>query len=151
MKTTSISLRNELPELERLRLFLNETAEALGMDNRALYRVNLICDELVTNIISYGYGEGQEGSRRIEIGLALNGEVLDISISDDGIAFNPLNRPEPDVEAGLEDRKIGGLGIHFAKSLTESKTYARVEGRNELRLTMRLRQHEEEEETDEHC
>jgi serine/threonine-protein kinase RsbW len=150
MKTTSISLRGELPELERLRLFLNETAEGFGLDKRALYRVNLICDELVTNIISYGYGEGQEGSRRIEIGLALNGDVLDILISDDGIAFNPLNRPEPDVEAGLEERKIGGLGIHFAKSLTESRSYVHIEGRNELRLTMRLRQPEEED-TDEHC
>lgn len=148
MKTTSISLRNELLELERLRLFLNDAAEELSLDKRVLNRVNLICDELVTNIISYGYGTGQEGVRWIDIRLTLTGDSLDILISDDGVAFNPLSRPEPDVGAGLEERGIGGLGIYFAKTLADSTHYERILERNVLRLTMNRRQPEED--TDEH-
>ncbi|MDF2716835.1 MAG: ATP-binding protein [Paenibacillus sp.] len=147
MTIRSLTLRNELRELETLRLFLEDSARTFCFDERLQYRLNLICDELVTNIISYGYDENAEVGSRIEVILSNSPECLDILISDDGIAFNPLNRQEPDLNAGIEERRIGGLGIHFVKTLTTTAVYERQGLRNILRLTINRRQLPEEEQT----
>ncbi|TMV51543.1 ATP-binding protein [Paenibacillus mesophilus] len=147
MTIKSLKLRNELRELETMRLFLEESARTFCFDERLLYRLNLICDELVTNIISYGYDENAEVASRIEIILSHTPECLEISITDDGAAFNPLNKQEPDLNAGIDERKIGGLGIHFVKTLTNKAVYERQGKRNILRLTINRHQEPEEEQT----
>lgn len=147
MTIKSLTLRNELRELDTLRLFLEDSAKTFCFDERLQYRLNLICDEIVTNIISYGYGENAEVDSRIEVILSDGPECLDIVISDDGIPFNPLHKQEPDLNAGIEERRIGGLGIHFVKTLTSKAVYERQGKRNILRLTMNRQQLPEEEQT----
>ncbi|TNJ62369.1 ATP-binding protein [Paenibacillus hemerocallicola] len=145
----SVTLTNELRELERLRLFLKDSAESFQFDERTQYRLNLICDELVTNIISYGFGDRADTDirPRIEIVLTDSTDRMVIRITDDGVPFNPLNRPEPNVSAGIEERGIGGLGIHFVKTLTDEAIYERDGERNVLRLTINRLQLPEEEQT----
>lgn len=144
MTTNRLILGNELRELERLHAFLTESGEANGVDKSSLYRLNLICDELVTNIISYGFPERRETAPRIEIGLTHEPERLLVVIADNGVAFNPLLHPEPDTTAGIEERGIGGLGIHFTLRLTTGASYERIGEQNILRLTLNCRQPEEE-------
>lgn len=140
LPTKSLTLANELPELERLRLFLTEAAHSFGLNERELYRLNLICDEWVTNIISYGYDDGAAVQPRIDITLSSSADWLTIVVSDDGVPFNPLTRAEPDLSADIDERRIGGLGIHFMKTLTDSVEYERRGERNVLQLTLSRRQ-----------
>jgi anti-sigma regulatory factor (Ser/Thr protein kinase) len=86
----------------------------------------------VLNAIKHGRCSPAEDA--IEVGLKLSGPELDITITDTGIPFNPLNAPPPDLTSSLADRPIGGLGVHLVRSLMNSVEYERQGGENRLRL-----------------
>lgn len=126
------TIKNDMRELERLHQWLEEMKE-LCKFSEALYRsVQLACDEWVTNVISYAFPDG--GEHRIVIFLEWDGHRCKILVKDDGVAYNPLEREEVDVELSLEERPIGGLGIHLIKSMIDELHYERCDQHN--RLTM---------------
>ncbi len=86
--------------------FIEELAERHALPETAVFHLQLACDELLTNAISYGFPDG--GSPKIYISIALKGDTIETEIVDNGIAFNPLAQPEPDINLPLEERKIGG-------------------------------------------
>lgn len=102
----------------------------------AVFAANLAIEELVTNIIKYGYDDS--AAHEIVIQLAVNNSELRIAISDDGHAFNPFDQPEPDTSLPAEDRPIGGLGIHFVRNMLDGCAYCRDEGRNTVTLTKKF-------------
>ena len=109
-------------------------AEGVGAD--AAFAMNLCLDEVFTNIVEYGY-RGAEGE--IEVELACGGGSLRAVVRDSAPPFNPLTEAKaPDLDAALEDRQIGGLGIYFVKKQMDEVEYAYANGRNELRLSKRL-------------
>jgi serine/threonine-protein kinase RsbW len=115
--------------MARLRGFVEDFAGAqrIGIDDRA--RVLIVVEELVTNLVKYGYPAGmQPGS--VEITLRRVGDRLDIEIVDDGQPFDPFARPEPLLDGDLESRPIGGLGLHLVKSLMDRTDYRRDGRRN---------------------
>ena len=132
----SVVLNNDRQELMRLA----EQVERFGADQQlsddAVNNVNLVLDEIVSNVIKYG-GSGGDAAG-IAVSLALDGGVLTIDVSDDGIAFNPIDAKPPDLDLPITERPIGGLGIHIVKALTESIAYRREDGRNHLTMTMRV-------------
>jgi anti-sigma regulatory factor (Ser/Thr protein kinase) len=110
-------------------------AHALGEDERA--RLLIMFEELLTNLIKYGYGpETPPGSA--ELGLALAGDRLTLEFSDDGKPFDPFLQPAPDLERAPEDRPVGGLGIHILRALSEEAHYSRTNGRNVVQLIRRV-------------
>ena len=98
--------------------------------------LNLVLEELVTNIIFYGYTD--EAPHEIHILFATDGQQIKLEISDDARAFNPLQAAEPDMNASIEDMKIGGLGIHLVKKIMDDIQYQRVDDKNILTLTKNL-------------
>lgn len=98
--------------------------------------LGLALDELLTNTISYGYLDG--GWHEILVELDVTPGCVDLSVRDDGRAFDPLLAPEPDLSAEIEDRQVGGLGIHFVRTLADELSYARERGWNVLRLRKRF-------------
>lgn len=124
----TIRLKNQLAEIGRLSQVVDELAEAHGWSPKTAYEVNIALDELLTNTISYGHEDGQE--HWIDVRLALENELLTMVIEDDGKAFDPLARPDPDLTQSLEDREIGGLGIYFVRKLMDSVDYQRVGDKN---------------------
>ena len=110
--------------------------EALAAPSDALFAANLAIEELVTNIIKYGYDD--DAAHEITIRLVVSGSKLRIEISDDGHAFNPFDQPEPDTSLPAEERPIGGLGIHFVRNLLDACAYCRSEGRNIVSLTKKF-------------
>jgi anti-sigma regulatory factor (Ser/Thr protein kinase) len=102
----------------------------------AVFAANLAVEELVTNIIKYGYDD--DDAHDILLRLTLPPGELVIEIEDDGHEFNPFEQPEPDTTLAAEERPIGGLGIHFVRNLLDTWTYERKDGRNIVRLTKRL-------------
>lgn len=135
--TLDIVLRNDLSEIERLASLLEDFCERQEVPPAASYHLNLVLDELVTNIISYGYGE-EPGKREIRIRLWREPAVVRVEIEDDGRAFNPLEVPVPDLDAPLETRPIGGLGVHFLRTLMDGLCYRRENERNRLCFIKRL-------------
>lgn len=94
-------------------------------------RLMVAFDELLSNIVNYGKGT-------IELHFTLADGVLLASIADDGPPFDPLARTTPDVDLGIDDRAIGGLGIHLVREMMDTLSYKHENGRNLLKLTKTL-------------
>jgi len=94
------------------------------------YVAHLVIEELITNCIKYGYDDADEHS--IEIVLKLSANELVLTVSDDGHPFNPLAVPEPDTTLPVEDRPIGGLGIHLLRKMSDHMEYERQGTQNRL-------------------
>ena len=106
--------------LDRLEAY----AEANGLPQRIAYRLAIVCEELAANVAMHG-AEGEGGATYVEIAVERLGDGLALSIEDDGRPFDPLAHAKPDTELGVEERGIGGLGIHFIRSLVENISYRR--------------------------
>ena len=102
------------------------------------YRVTLVIDELVQNVIDYGY-EDHEASASVFIDS--DTERIVIEIIDSGKPFDPLTEaPEPDISSAIEDRPIGGLGVFFVRTLMDEVTYQRDSNRNHLTMMVHKNQ-----------
>jgi serine/threonine-protein kinase RsbW len=131
-----LELEAELPEIGRMAEELEALGERLELPFEVVQQVTLVLDELLTNIISYGMEPGEK--RPIVLAVERKGDVLHIELSDGGKPFDPTKTPPPDLDASLEDRKIGGLGIHFARTMMDSFEYRRDGDRNHVTLTKRI-------------
>lgn len=114
--------------MPRLLDWVQEAAEAAGLDHAASLEMLLAAEEMIVNIVHYAYPKGA-GEIRLDAGEAAGGGFR-LRIEDQGVAFNPLDRPDPDTSASLEDRPIGGLGIMLSRLKTDSLRYERVGGAN---------------------
>jgi anti-sigma regulatory factor (Ser/Thr protein kinase) len=97
-------------------------------------RILILLEELLTNLMKYGYPDRPECGRA-EIVLALNGSRLEIEFIDDGCAFDPFAASPPNLEVPLETRTPGGLGLHILRSLTDEAHYERRNGNNVIHLS----------------
>lgn len=128
-----VSDRSELTKLEG---FTEDFAQGAGLSDKDLFALQIIVEELVTNVIDYGGVPAGEHAVRVDLSTE-DGELL-IRMTDRGAEYNPLLREDPDVTLSAEERPIGGLGVHFCKKLTDAQSYARVDGQNVLTLTKKL-------------
>jgi serine/threonine-protein kinase RsbW/sigma-B regulation protein RsbU (phosphoserine phosphatase) len=103
-----------------------------GAPDAHIQFARLAIDEVVSNCVKYGYDDSLE--HHIEIELGFENSSLEIVITDDGHAFNPLDFPEPDTSLPVELRPIGGLGIHLLRKMADRLEYQRADGRNRLAL-----------------
>jgi len=99
--------------------------------------IELAVEEVVVNVISYAYTENSQG--KIKLSCYVNNEQLIISISDWGIPYNPLLKEAPDVDALLDDRPVGGLGIFLTKQVMDKVEYEYHDAQNILTLTKNLK------------
>ena len=107
----------------------------VASDTRNL--VGLTIEELVSNCIKHAYDDNRE--HVIEFVLTVSGHSLTILVVDDGRAFDPSTAPQPDLSQAIEDRPIGGLGIHLLREFSDSMSYERRDDRNRLTLTKKLK------------
>ena len=133
----SVTLVNQLSEVERLSRLVEAFGEAERLGPEAVFSINLALDEVVTNVIRYAHDD--DGRQHpIVVRLALEQDVLTAQVEDDGRAFNPLEVPAPDIGASIDERPIGGLGIHLVRSVMNSVEYRREDGRNVLTMKKKL-------------
>jgi sigma-B regulation protein RsbU (phosphoserine phosphatase) len=130
--TLEIRLKNKVSELDGVNQTLREFGHRHGLASKVIHDLNLALEEILTNIISYGYTDNREHEIKVRLSAQL-GEVS-VEIEDDGQPFNPLEAPEPDITKPLEERKIGGLGIHLVRKLMDSLEYKRQGERNLLTI-----------------
>lgn len=130
--STTIELKNDLSELTRLAQVLKEFGEVHHLPQKLVHLINITLDEVVTNIISYGFEES--GPHTIVVRLLKNEDRITAEVEDDARPFNPLEHPQPNTGLPLEERKIGGLGIHFVRKMMDDVTYRWQDGKNLLVL-----------------
>ena len=122
-------------EVEAILEAVEDFGEREDWSPALLFKVKLAIEELALNVANYGQ---VDKIPEIEIIVISEPDVLTISIEDDGRPFDPLNdAPEPDLTSPIEDRPIGGLGIHFVRQMMDEMTYRREHGKNCLALTLR--------------
>lgn len=128
----TVKLRNNISEIERLNIILFQFGKINNLSKNILFKMNLALEETVTNIIKYAYNDDTEHAILIHISLSCG--ILTAEIEDDGKPFNPLNSPKPDIDKPIEDRTIGGLGIHIVRNLMDKIEYRRDRNKNFLIL-----------------
>ena len=116
--------------------FLREFGSAAGLGAGQIRQFELALEEIFLNIVMHG---SQPGSApQVEVSLSLTTDALTMTVEDDGPQFDPLSLPPPDVTASLADRRIGGLGVFLVRNIMDTVSYARIAGRNQLRMSKRL-------------
>jgi len=118
-----MTIKNHLSEIGQVKKRFNTFSEQYGISTPIRRKMNMVFDEMLSNIISYAYHD--EDEHDIEIRVELSENRLTVSIVDDGIPFNPIGVEIPDTELSLEERKVGGLGIHLVRNLMDKVSYQR--------------------------
>jgi serine/threonine-protein kinase RsbW len=131
---TDILVPARLESLQPLLQFVESCAKGQDFGKARRWEIELVMEEILVNIFNYAYPD-----RQGDVGIACrsddDGKLL-VEITDQGIPFDILSLNDPDLQAGIEERKIGGLGVFFVKQLIRDIRYRRESGRNILTLTI---------------
>jgi phosphoserine phosphatase RsbU/P len=132
-----VELKNDLSEIARLARIVDDFARHHQIEAQTTRNMHLALDEILTNIISYGYDNG--GEHHIIARFNLERGHWTVAVEDDGKPFNPLDAPEPDTNQLLEERPIGGLGIHLVRKNVDELEYRRQKDKNILIMKLKLK------------
>lgn len=132
-----LTLLNNLAEIPRLAESVEAFCEPLEPSMKDVLSLQLALEEIVTNIINHGYSDGKSHAFTVLLESPEPGCIRAV-ITDDAPAYDPLARAEVDTSLPLEDRPIGGLGVHLVKKLMDVSHYERRDGKNILTIERRL-------------
>jgi sigma-B regulation protein RsbU (phosphoserine phosphatase) len=127
---------NQFEEISRVSDAFNAFADRHDLTTTVKQRLNLCLDELFNNIISHGYKDDDEHQIDVHIRL-LHGDLV-VTIADDGIPFNPFRNDPPDTQLSVEERPIGGLGVHLVRNFMDRVAYERHGEQNVVQLFKHL-------------
>ena len=128
----------ENSEISRVNGEVEEWLAGADVPFSGVYLANLTVEELVTNCIKYGYAAVDTTDKGIDVAISIVGGELRIILSDDAAPFDPLAQAAPDLSLPIEERPIGGLGIHMLRQMSTGFAYAFENGRNVVTITKLL-------------
>ncbi len=128
-----ILVNNRVDELTRVAGFLEELGEEWNLPIPIVFNLNLVVEEALSNIILYGFNDNNEHT--IEILFNRDNSLITITITDDGIEYDPTQSRDPDISLSSSERPVGGLGIFLIKRIMDSVHYKRIDNLNILTLT----------------
>jgi len=135
-KRVAIQVENDLAELERVSRLVDAFGAQHDLPRRVVFELNLVLDEVLTNVMSYGYADTRQHQIIVRLSVMLEphpAEVV-IEVEDDGRPFDPTEAEVPALDSPVEERPVGGLGIHLVRQLMDGLTYRRQQGKNVLLL-----------------
>ena len=132
-----LAIKNDLAEIAGVTAAIHAFSAQSGIPNGVDNALQLVADELLSNIIRYGYPAG--GTHTITINLEAKVDEVWVLVRDDGIPFNPLEQPVPKMPASLDEAAVGGLGIHLVRNTMDEITYQYEDGWNTVLLKKRLK------------
>jgi anti-sigma regulatory factor (Ser/Thr protein kinase) len=133
-----VVIRNETGEMSKVTAALEAFGEKHELSPKDAYHFDLAFDEVLVNVISYAYEA--PGEHQITVRMWIGGGRVTAEVIDDGKPYDPLTQaPEPDLDADIDDRRIGGLGVHLVKTFMDHVEYRRVDGRNHFRFGKELK------------
>jgi len=130
----SATFANDTAEIAKVAGEIERFLDAAQVPEKVIFQLNLSIDELVTNTILYGFDDQAE--HQIEVKVRSSADEVVVTIEDDGHAFDPFSPSAKPVDTSLsiEERQIGGLGLHFVKTMMSQVSYARIGERNLVTL-----------------
>lgn len=128
---TRLDLPADMDHLTALMDFVTAQAQAAGLGPQDLYRVDLAAEEILTNIIKYAY---PDGGGRVEVACGMQGPSFVMEFSDQGTPFDPLSAGDPLLSEDIEERPVGGLGIHLVRQVMDQVAYQRQDQTNLLKV-----------------
>ena len=135
-KTHHLTLENDIRQVSRLAGFVDGVLADNQLDPGLSSKINLALEEAVTNVILYAYPPGTEGSMDLDAVREESG--LRFTLTDSGKAFDPTAAPEADLSTSVENRPVGGLGIHLVRTIMDRVSYRRADGKNVLTMTIHI-------------
>jgi sigma-B regulation protein RsbU (phosphoserine phosphatase) len=121
----TLTMLNDIDQITEINEAFNTFSEHHAIPSRVQRRMNVCLDELLNNIVSYGYSEDDEEDHEIELHFRLLDSELVVTIVDDGKPFNPFGNDPPDTALPVDERPIGGLGVHLVKNFMDKVHYER--------------------------
>ncbi|MBQ6478030.1 MAG: SpoIIE family protein phosphatase [Erysipelotrichaceae bacterium] len=123
-------------KLHEVMAFVEEGLEAHGADMKSTMAISVALEEMFVNISHYAYPENKG---KATIGMSFDHDEVEIYLIDNGIPFNPLDKEDPDIKAGIEEREVGGLGIFMVKQSMDECRYERRNGQNIFTMRRKIR------------
>lgn len=123
--------------LEAVNDFIHEQIKSFSCQSQTLFQIDLAVEEIFVNISHYAYSP-DKGTVQIDCSVEKTADApakVTVSFTDSGKAFNPLEKPDPDITLSVEEREIGGLGIFLTKKYMDSVLYERKDNQNILTFT----------------
>ena len=117
--------------------FVDQMLDRFGCPMKIQMAVCVAIEEVFVNVAHYAYPEGQ-GDVTLSVGFDEGSSTATFRMIDQGVPFDPLKKPDPDISLSVEDREIGGLGIFITKKTMDSICYAHENGENVLTMTKRI-------------
>jgi serine/threonine-protein kinase RsbW len=131
-----IVIGNTIGEVSRLSRLIDEIAHSHSLPAGIVADVQVAADEVLANIINHAYADN--AAHVIRIAIRVFHDAIELAFEDDGIPFDPLSVPQPDVHAPQRKRRVGGLGIHVVRKLMSKVEYSREGNSNRLVITKRF-------------
>ena len=128
-----ITLHNDVEQITLLPEFVEAVAKEAQLEHEATFNLNLALEEAVTNVIMYAYPEGTDGM--VDIEAVVDGKRVMFVITDSGKPFDPTAKEDIDINAKMDERQIGGLGIHLVRTIMDTVNYERKGEKNILTIT----------------
>jgi serine/threonine-protein kinase RsbW len=125
-----------MSNLAAVTAWVREAAEKAGLGPRAVYQVEMALDEAFANVVEHAYAGAESGD--VQISCFVEREDFVLVLRDWGRSFDPDSVPEPDLEAALDERRLGGLGLHFMRELMDAVDHRVDKEGNRLRMTKSL-------------
>lgn len=134
---TELTLAATIENIQRVTDFIDGQLEALDCSLKAQTQIDVAIDELFGNIAHYAYGEAV-GDATVQFEFDEAARTVTIAFIDGGMAFDPLQKADPDVTLSAQEREVGGLGIFLVKKTMDGVRYRRQNGKNILTITKRI-------------
>jgi anti-sigma regulatory factor (Ser/Thr protein kinase) len=135
LQSVELNIGNDPAGLAMARDALDRLGDAHAIPGRVVVALQVALDEIVSNVLRYARGEG--GACDVHIRLAVTSAGVELTVTDDGLAFDPRQVPAPVPTPPGQRRQPGGVGIHMVRQLVDSFDYQRVDGHNRTTLTKR--------------
>lgn len=135
----TLSMRNDLSDFVRLSEQAAEFLEGRALPAKVVYTANLALEEILTNVIKYGYEDDRD--HRITVHIAVGSGELVVECCDDARPFNPLQVPPPEMKGSIDECGEGGLGLHLVRESVHEMEYRYEDGKNVL--TVRIKHQDE--------
>lgn len=134
MEADTIKREADVGNLDAVIGFIEDCAERCALETKMKFGLLIAVEEAFVNVCHYAY---PGGGGDVELSCLCDGDAFVVEMTDSGMPFDILSLPDPDTTSDIQEREIGGLGVHFIRKLTDEVSYRREEGRNILRLVLR--------------
>ncbi len=138
--SVELNIDAKVENLEKVLGFIDEQLEKNKCPMKTQMQIDVAVEELFVNVASYAYAPDSTGKVLIQFGIekGKDSKMAVITFIDNGIPYNPLAKPDPDVSLSAEERNIGGLGVYMVKKSMDSMNYSHEGGSNRVTIKKRI-------------